>query len=60
MPKILTATAEVVADVAKDVVTEMPFSEVLIKSVLAYVSIFLVTSVIIGAVWLLGKATNKK
>lgn len=52
MPKLLTAAAEVV--------TEMPFSEVLLKSVLAYLSIFLVTGVIIGAVWLLGKATNKK
>ncbi len=52
MPKFLTAAAEVV--------TEMPFTEVLLKSALAYVSIFIVTAVIIGAVWLLGKATNKK
>jgi hypothetical protein len=52
MPKILAAAA--------DVVTEMPFSEVVLKSVLAYLSIFLVTGVIIGAVWLLGKVTNKK
>ena len=59
MPKFLTATAEIVADAA-EVVTEMPFTEVLLKSALAYVSIFLVTGVIIGAVWLLGKATNKK
>lgn len=52
MPKLLTATAEIV--------TEMPFTEVLLKSALAYLSIFLVTGVIIGVVWLLGKATKKK
>lgn len=52
MPKLLTAAAEVV--------TEMPFTEVLLKSALAYLSIFAVTGVIIFAVWLLGKATNKK
>jgi len=52
MPMFLTAAAEVV--------TEMPFSEVLLKAGLAYASIFLVTGVIIAAVWLLGKATNKK
>ncbi len=42
------------------VAAEMPFGEVLLKSGLAYVSIFVVTAVIIGAVWLLGKVTNKK
>ncbi len=52
MLHFLTATAEAV--------TEMPFTEVLLKSALAYLSIFLVTGVIIGVVWLLGKLANKK
>ncbi len=40
--------------------SEMPFGEVVLKSALAYLSIFLVTGVIIGAIWLLGKVANKK
>ncbi len=42
------------------VAAEMPFGEVVLKSVLAYASIFVVTGVIIGVVWLLGKVANKK
>ncbi len=39
---------------------EMPFGEVVLKSALAYVSIFAVVGVIIGVVWVLGKLGNKQ
>ncbi len=52
---LMSMTAEV-----GDIVTEMPFTDVLLKSALAYASIFVVTGVIIGVIWLLGKVTNKK
>ncbi len=45
---------------AADSPVDMPFTEVLLKSALGYLSIFVVVGVIIGAIWILGKATSKK
>ncbi len=63
MPKFLSAVNDVAmdaVDAASEVVTDMPFGEVVLKSVLAYASIFIVTSVIILAIYVLNKATGKK
>ncbi|MBQ9747205.1 MAG: hypothetical protein IJV98_00335 [Clostridia bacterium] len=59
MSKLLSAVNEVAAD-ASAVVTEMPFGEVVLKSILAYASIFLVTGVIILSIYILNKVTSKK
>ena len=59
MSKLLSAVNAVTAD-ASAVVTEMPFGEVVLKSILAYASIFLVTGAIILSIYLLNKATKKR
>ncbi len=48
-----------ISGIAETVAADMPLGEVVLKSSLAYLSIFLVVGLIIGTVWLLGKLTNK-
>jgi quinol-cytochrome oxidoreductase complex cytochrome b subunit len=63
MSKLISAVNEIAMDAvdsASEIVTEMPFGEVLLKSILAYASIFLVTGVIILSIVVLNRLTSKK
>ena len=63
MPKFFSAVSDIAMDAvdsASEIVTDMPFGEVVLKSLLAYASIFAVTGVIILSIVLLNRLTTKK